>query len=475
MTMLDSRLLFDTEADADGLTLHELRALERMSAPFRVELRLHADVEGGLAPETIDELLQAPAVARYGPGASHGFAGVLTEIELLDVEAKGADYRVVLEPRMSRAGLVRRSRVFQDQSIVDIVLAVLDDYGLSGEPHVQALLRGSYPAREYCVQFEESDLDFVRRLLEHEGVFFFFDGSAEPDKIVLADANTSLSSVPEWETVHFSERLGVVDARGTISSLRRSQRLLSAQVYERDYNWRTPGFLANGLAPADPIGFGFVAHYGEHVKDDAEAERIAQVRAEAINVERVRYTGRSQVPAMHPGFTFELQGAPAGELDIAYLVTEVRHRASVDGYSNELVAIPAATPYRPPRVTRKPRIDGIMHAKIDGEHTNTAAPLDAQGRYKVRLPFDLGGEFGGKASRWIRKAQPYAGANYGMHFPLHVGTEVMIAHQGGDPDRPVILGAVPNPGTESPVNGDYSTQSRIQTRAGIVFAFEDDA
>jgi type VI secretion system secreted protein VgrG len=115
-----------------------------------------------------------------------------------------------------------------------------------------------------------------------------------------------------------------------------------------------------------------------------------------------------------------------------------------------------------------------MHARVDGVQVGRAAPIDAHGRYRVLLPWDLYAEEGGRASRWVRMAQPHAGPGYGMHFPLHIGTEVLLAHVGGDPDRPVIVAAIPNPDTTSPVTSVNATQSRIQTRSGIVVEFEDD-
>ena len=165
--------------------------------------------------------------------------------------------------------------------------------------------------------------------------------------------------------------------------------------------------------------------------------------------------------------------------------------------SMEFQAIPLGVPYRPTRRTPKPRIYGHMHATIDGDPNlkgSVAADLDSSGRYAVLFPYDGDGQAGGRASRRIRMAQPSAGEGYGMHFPLRIGTEVAITHVNGDPDRPVIAGAVPNPRTESPITGTVSTSgegsapasperdkgrgptiSRIQTASGITISFYDDA
>ena len=106
---------------------------------------------------------------------------------------------------------------------------------------------------------------------------------------------------------------------------------------------------------------------------------------------------------------------------------------------------------------------------------SSAAPIDDQGRYRVVFPYDLYGEHGGRATRWVRKAEPYSGPSYGMHFTLHVGAEVAIAHTYGDPDRPIIVGSMPNPSMTSPLVSDIATRSAIRTRSGILIDFEDDA
>jgi type VI secretion system secreted protein VgrG len=142
-------------------------------------------------------------------------------------------------------------------------------------------------------------------------------------------------------------------------------------------------------------------------------------------------------------------------------------------YRAAFQAIPAKTPFRPARSTPWPSIHGIVHGHIQSDGSGQVAEIDDQGRYKVRMPFDLATRPGMAASRWIRKAQPYAGAGYGMHFPLHKGTEVLIAHLDGDPDRPIIVGAVPHATTPSPVNVSNATQSVIQTATGIRVEMED--
>ena len=142
-------------------------------------------------------------------------------------------------------------------------------------------------------------------------------------------------------------------------------------------------------------------------------------------------------------------------------------------YLSRFEAIPFEVQFRPERVTPWPRIHGILHAHIDADTSGDYAQIDELGRYRVRLPFDSSGRQGSSASRWIRLAQPYAGAGYGSHFPLHKGTEVLLAHIDGDPDRPIIVGSVPNPHTISPATSANATQSVVNTASGIRIEMED--
>jgi type VI secretion system secreted protein VgrG len=248
------------------------------------------------------------------------------------------------------------------------------------------------------------------------------------------------------------------------------------RVVLEDYNWRTPTVAPEGEAAADAVtGYGTQRRYGDHIKDANEGARMAQVRAEELAVTREVYAGRSTLRALAPGDRFELRGYPIGDLDQEYVVTEIEQSSGVDadGYAHRFGAIPYAVPYRPARATPKPRIEGFMHARVDGVTPGMAAPLDEQGRYKVVMPYDAFGTPGGNASRWIRMAQASSGMDYGMHFPLHIGIEIAVMHLGGDPDRPVIAGAIPNPDTASPVTVADATKSRIKTKSGILIEFED--
>ncbi|MEW6670036.1 MAG: type VI secretion system tip protein VgrG, partial [Thermodesulfobacteriota bacterium] len=239
-------------------------------------------------------------------------------------------------------------------------------------------------------------------------------------------------------------------------------------------------------------GRGEAYYYGDHIRTPEEGERLAKIRAESLLCRREVFQGEGAVPYIAPGFTFDLKEHYRSTFNQGYLVTEVSHEGNQEGYlvsglslddqtekevfyGNTFTAIPANVQYRPERLTPRPRICGAITAKIDAAGSGQYAELDEHGRYKVVVPFDTSGRKDGKASTWIRMATPYAGSDHGMHFPLHKGTEVLLTFEEGDPDRPVIASAVPNPENPSPVNSANQTKSVITTASGNKIHMEDQA
>ena len=255
--------------------------------------------------------------------------------------------------------------------------------------------------------------------------------------------------------------------------------MIPAYYAVNDYNYRTPQLdltaeheLAGGFA-------GGVIEFGAHHKTPEEGQTLARVRAEERLATQLVYTGRSAVPALGAGMRFTLADHPdLGTVEL--LVTEIEHRASQvvtgmgseddPGYVNTFRAIPADRAFRPPRVTPKPRIAGLVTGIVDAGPiggTPKYAQLDAQGRYTVRFLFDTTPPGERPASRPVRMIQNHAGENYGTHFPLKPGIEVVIGFIDGDPDRPLIVGAVPNPIKPSPVDNANPGVHRVRTSTGI--------
>lgn len=479
MSDKELQLALEFESDADGIgpgdiSLRSVKGREAMSEPYEYELVFETPIDGGFASEDIDALLVRACRLRYGRDMTSEVHGILRAVELLPtIDSERVQYRAWLVPRFWGTTLHRNSQVFQDQSADAIVTAVLGEDGLSGA--LRPAFSSGYPARTFVAQYRETDFNFVSRMMEHWGIFYFFDQGPDGEVMVLADSNGAATPLDGFETIAFAaqEGDGFTD-EGTIRDVRRMTSVQPSSIAVHDYNYRTPGVPVSGSSACDAAtGRGGQIYYADHAKDGGEASRFAGLRAEQMMSLREVYRMRCSVDGIAPGHRFVLDGHPLPELCREYLVIETEfHRGlGASQVHTELTAIPYEVPYRAPRRAKVPHILGFMHGTVDGS-PGTAAPIDDQGRYLVKIPYDMAG---GAASRWVRMAQSSAGSGYGMHLPLHAGTEVAIVHLDGDPDRPIIMGAIPNPATFSPVTAANATQSQLRTQAGIMMVLEDDA
>jgi len=485
----DLRLEFETASSAIDPSTVELTGLEaraELCRPYEVRIDLSVAVDSGLDQGALEDLLKAPCRVAYGQEEGRvEVHGVLRRIEIPSAnEASPVAYRATLVPRIWALGQFRRSRVFQGVDPRAMITAILEEQGFEEDTHFEWHLSSSYPVSEYVVQYQESDLDFVHRTVEHHGIWYFFRQTPDGEVVVFTDDNSTCVELEGFETLDYYAA-GVSEHQGVLE-LSRALTPRPAMVLLRDYNWRTPSVQLQSEAPADETtGRGFHNEYGQHFKNPSEGSALAKVRAEELLVARDVFHGRCRLPGLLPGHKVEVIGHPLLDFDQTYLVTAVEHEAvggeahdaggGSGGFTSRFTAIPHRVPYRRPRTTARPKIEGIMHAVVDGEVPGTAAPIDEFGRYKIIFPFDLVGQSGGKATRWVRLAQPASGAGYGIHFPLHIGVEVAVSHLDGDPDRPIIMNSPPNTETVTPVNATNPTQSEIVTKTGIRMTWDDDA
>lgn len=469
------------EVSPDALVLQRVEGVEAISELYRYELTFAVGDDNGLSPEAQDDLLRKPCRIRFGiEGEEHEVHGMISRLRMHSVDEKGGvRFTATLVPRVWTATQVVRSRVFQDLDPPSLVAAVLAEHGLKPGAGLEMRVDGSYSPSEYTVQYQESDYDFINRVMEHHGIFWLLRQDPDGETLVVGDSNRAFDRLGDAPVTYEPRQDDQWwDRPAVIHALERTLTPRPTTVVLRDYNWRTPDVPLHVEAAADTTtGIGLYNRYGDHFKTPEEGQRLARVRAEQLLVDRERYHMRGRIVGLGCGHRIEITGHPYGEMDIEYVVTRIRHRAgdlAAGEHMQEIEAIPYSVPFRPALRTPKPRILGLMHGFVDGAVPGTAAPIDRYGRYKVLLPFDLAGRPGGKASRWIRLAQPASGPGYGIHFPLHIGAEVAISHVDGDPDRPVIVASPPNAKTLTPVTDANATQSKIRTQTGIRITFDDD-
>ena len=458
-----------------SVEIHTFSGRDAISKLFEYELLIIVRGTTELDEEAVLTSAAELVFEKGGAEVARMFGMIASVKDSLQSETPHLAYTLVFVPRLWRMSLTETSEIFMDQSVVDIVEEKLTGAGLVAEQDFEMRLRASYPLQEFVVQYKESDLAFLSRLTEQHGIAFFFEHRGGKDVLVLTDENSGFLPVP-GDTVPFSprgERLGVF-------ALEKTTRSLPSRYVVKDYNYRTPQVSLMATAPVSSVG-GDVVEYGAHFKTPDEASRAATIRSEELLARRTVFDGKSDVQTLRAGVRFKLNGH--SRADGEYLLVEVRHHAQQvalgvgagedAGYTNEFVAIPAKTTFRPARVTPKPKVHGVINGIIETEAKGEYADVDGEGRYRVRFQFDTGDAQHGKASRPIRMAQPHAGAGYGFHFPLRDGVEVLLTCIDGDPDRPIISGAVPNPVTPSTVGAQNGRRNVIRTGGGNEINIDD--
>lgn len=469
---------------ADTFALLEFFGSEMISQLFRMELSLVASVENDL---DLPALLNQPAkLIILRQGDKKEVHGILSEIEEIGRNKEYAFYRAILVPRLWRLSLYYQSRIFQNKSVPDIIKEVLKGAGLRTDDY-RLDLAASYQPREYCVQYRETDFNFICRLMEYEGISFYFDHAGDKDLLVIADDSGKFPMIDAPEEIEsFVGEGPAAHEDETVNELAWHEKMVTGKVVLKDYNYRTPETALSADSQLNQQSPGLYYDYGDHFKTAAQGKTLAKIRNEEIEASRRIITGTSDCRGFRAGYMFSLVKHYRDALNGKYLLTQVSHYGSQKGgmsstgngegtgpaYRNEFTCIPANVKYRAPRLTPEPRIPGIMTARVEstgGEY----AHLDEEGRYKVKMPFDLSDAGQAKASRAIRLAQPYTGSGYGMHFPIHEGTELVWACVDGNVDRPLGLSSVPNPSQVTPVSAKNKSQNIIRSAAGNQIIMED--
>jgi type VI secretion system secreted protein VgrG len=461
-----------------------VRGQERLSRLFAFDLHLMRDA-GPFTDDEIDALFSVPCAIALGKGPGDVVRGVIESVRRVATPGDAAFYLARMVPTVALLGLARTNRIFQDLTVPEIVSSVLAAYRLQPERDFRILSRDRSIKREYVVQYEESDWDFVQRWLEHEGRCYWFEHGGATELLVVADANDHATEIAAPSTVRYRSANTLTSGEeSTVWDWEASQRRIPARVAVFDYNYRTPHVrLVAKHAADEKTGFGTVMRYGDHWKTPEEGALVARVRAERLACERRVHAGTTDCARFRVGHWFQIEGHDEGERDGKYLITEIDHRAGVmpgdaadpaaSRYAASFRAIALGVQFRPEQATPWPSIHGIMHGHVAADGSGRFAEIDELGRYKVSFPFDSGNAKGAAVSRWIRMAQPYSGPGYGSHHPLHKGVEVLVAFVDGDPDRPIIVGSVPNPHTVTPTTSQNATQSVTRTASGMQIELED--
>ncbi|HKM52810.1 MAG TPA: type VI secretion system tip protein TssI/VgrG, partial [Isosphaeraceae bacterium] len=470
ITQSERTLAITTPLGVDVLLLLGFTGTESLSRLFSYQLELAStndtisakQIVGKAVSWSISRLDQAP---RY-------FSGIVSKFVAGAVNNRQhRTYRAEVVPWPWLLTRTTDCKIFQNQNTPEIIESIFKDFGFSD---FALELKGSFPKREYCVQYRETAFNFISRLMEYEGIFFFFRHEDGKHTMVLSNAVSSYTECPESPVEYSTGSL----APNHIQSWEHYYEFRSGKWTRTDYNFETPSTnllttTTTVIDLPDAPKYEIFDYPGEYViKGDGDP--VTKVRMEEEEAGYDVVSGAGQCCTFTPSGKFTLQGHEVGAENGDYVITSIRHAASelsygstTEGasYTNLFTCIPASVIYRPPRATPKPMVQGIQTAVVTGP-SGEEIYVDKYGRVKVQFFWDRKGKKNENSSCWIRVSEQWAGKSWGFVCNPRIGQEVIVDFLEGDPDRPLITGRVYNaeqmPPYDLPGN---MTQSGIKSRS----------
>ncbi|TPK92443.1 type VI secretion system tip protein TssI/VgrG [Mesorhizobium sp. B2-4-17] len=383
------------------------------------------------------------------------FSGLVSDFKLTRIEDRLAYYEASVRPWLWFLGNTTDCRIFQNMTAVEIVEKIFAKYGIA---KFEKRLQGSYPSREYCVQYDESDLDFVQRLFEHEGIFYFFEHDEGKHTLVLCDAMNKLKPAPGYEKVLYNfEGHGSRRDVEYITEWIPGSAVRPGAYAHTDYDFEKPGadLMAKSSQP-----FSHKEASGENYRqpgahlDVGRGDTIAGIRREELQAVHQHSTAVGTVRGLFSGCKFTLESFPRDDQNQEYLVVSAEYRLFDPGYRTQneahsenfkvvLGVAPTKLPYRPARITPRPIMRGPQTATVVGP-SGEEIFTDKYARVKVQFHWDRLGKKDQNSSCFVRVSQTWAGSGWGFIQIPRIGQEVIVDFIEGDPDLPIITGRVYN-------------------------------
>jgi type VI secretion system secreted protein VgrG len=465
-------LRFECEASAAHWEVSGMQLSEGLNQPYELRLELRSDDPAAEATEMLGQPITV-TVERGGP--QREICGIVEAVEdgVYDQHHTVAALTVV--PALLALGQRRNSRIFSEMTIPDILKDVLEaGLGPYKRSIDQDFLTGDYSPQEYTVQYQETDLDFVHRLMEEYGIGYRFKHEDGVETLVLFDSDSAYVDVAahgnDAGSLHLVQTGGSPGMREDVREFSRESKLRPTVARTTVFDWMAPGATqddenaevtdvrsANG-AELTPEREDYDHHepstlfgYRTGGLDFAAVQNQTKLRRKLHQRDALRFVGLTTVSSLSPGLKFELLGHPNPDLDRQYLVVAVEHAAgdyagsSIPGesYTNRIECIPVEVEWRPDRKTKRPRIASVQTATVvgpSGEEIHT----DEHGRIKVQFHWDRRKLYNEEASCFVRVVQPWAGNGWGFVFLPRIGMEVTVTFVDGDPDRPIVTGCLYN-------------------------------
>jgi type VI secretion system secreted protein VgrG len=464
-----------------GFGVYAFSGREAVCKPYEFSIELvsrSANVD-------VVSLLGTPALLSIADksGGTRLAHGLIREMEQLHTANSFTHYRAVLVPRLWFLNQIRDHRIFQDLSVVEIIHQILKEQGFTAESFAFKLFY-KYPPREYCVQYGETDVHFITRLCEEEGIYFYFEHAEDFHCLCFCDREGG-PGIPGGADLRFHPGSGTLPDTAVISRLNLHVKVNSNAATYREWNFQRPNLDLTAQdsepdrekAPAPP-GMHLEHYQYPHLYDLRDpGTRYAKLQLARQLTFRQWITIESDVSRYLPSYVFHVNQHPRPEVNAGWWVCSVRHSGEQPGvleheapsgrglrYQSSVTAIPEKIRYIPKLAHGKNRVEGLQSAIVTGP-AGEEVFCDEYGRVKVQFHWDRFGNHDEKTTCWVRVADSWAGTNFGFIQIPRIGQEVMVEFMEGDPDRPVITGRVYNAAEMPPWRlPEQKTLSGIQSR-----------
>lgn len=475
----EERFLFNVQGSGAEFSLVKLTGAEQVSGVFRFKIELvskQSDIEldslmGKAAGVTLmDQTGDENEQTRY-------IHGIIAQASIGEEGVNQTAYEVVLVPKIWLLKHRKNSRIFQNLTTQDIISELLNEHEYQTD-EFRFELSDRYSAREYCVQYAESDFNFIERLLEEDGIHYYFDHSETRHTVVFSDASYSSPAIGGDQDIPYYHHAQGAVAEQHLFRFQFAEAMRPGKVSLRDFNFTKPNMdltetVSHGQDEALEI-----YDYAANFMDASRGGQLAQARLEGANRKRQTAYAESDVNRLAPGFSFTLSGHDRDVLNTEYFISRIEHDcaqpqvlevgATTEGsrYTNKLQLVAMSNPYRPKLCPKKiPAITGVQTATVtgpEGEEIYT----DSHGRVKVQFHWDRHGQRDENTSCWVRVSQNSAGGAFGSLFLPRIGDEVIVDFIEGNPDRPIITGRVYHGHNTPPYTlPEHKTRSTIKTRS----------
>jgi len=478
-TQTERLIALDTPLGEDVLLLRGFNGREGISRLFSFHLDLLSEKKDIQMEDVIGK--QVTLSIRLEDGSKRFFNGFVSQFAQAASATLFTHYEMEVVPWLWFLTRNADCRIFQNMTIPDILEEIFSKYANS---QFKKVLTGSYEEQEYCVQYRETDFNFVSRLMEQYGIFYYFEHEEGRHTLVLADSNTAYQPCPVQDTVSYNKVVGDLDSEDVIIGWDSRQELHTGKFSQTDYNFEKPSL---SLMTSDPTVEEIGGNSAYELYDypglfmtTADGKTFTRIRMEEEEAAHKWFSGASTCRVFTSGYKFDLQDHYLDDINDSYVLTEVSHSASAGGnygddeaiaarYSNQFSCALASEPLRAERKTPKPFVQGPQTAVVVGK-SGEEVWVDKYGRVKVQFYWDRLGKKDEHSSCWVRVSQPWAGQNWGGMWIPRIGQEVIVSFLEGDPDRPIITGRVYNaeqmPPYPLPDSGNISGFKSNSTKGG---------